>query len=451
VVVPPETATNPSPGSSDATPDSGPNSIQGDLAGYTLNPGDQVDGVVNVTNITPTSTLSIPTNQLGTAGTTITVPINISNPNPSGSSGLTGADAAILFNKNLLSVAPTGAVLAGSDVPAGWTVFYGVDTLHTYLNDPTLGAIGLHLTNGANPPQTSTTPGSLWLVTFTITSGVSGSTTLNLVPSAQVGGSTTMTDVTGANGAYQLSPTPTTAATDTVDGSIAISSTATTHFMVSAASTTTAGAPLNFTVTALKADNSTDTNYTDTVHFTSSDGAAVLPGNMTLTNGVGTFSATLKTAGNQTITASDSHGLRLDGLEHHRDQQQHRGQRGGGDALRGQRPAQRDGGRPLQLHGHGLRPVQQYGDGLRRHGALHQQRRSGRAAGQQHAEQRDGHVQRHAGHRRQPDHHRHRHDDLVHHRDQQQHRRQRGGGDPHRGQRPPQRHGGRRHQLHGDG
>ena len=41
-------------------------------------------------------------------------------------------------------------------------------------------------------------------------------------------------------------------------------------------------------------------------HFTSTDGAAVLPANSTLTNGTGTFSATLKTVGTQTITATDT-------------------------------------------------------------------------------------------------------------------------------------------------
>ena len=45
------------------------------------------------------------------------------------------------------------------------------------------------------------------------------------------------------------------------------------------------------------ATNAMATGYTGTVHFTSSDGAAVLPANSTLTNGVGTFSVTLKTAG----------------------------------------------------------------------------------------------------------------------------------------------------------
>ncbi len=74
-------------------------------------------------------------------------------------------------------------------------------------------------------------------------------------------------------------------------------------------STITAGNSGSFTVTALNADGSTDTNYTGTVHFTSSDPLALLPANYTFTTadaGVHTFSATLKTAGNQSITATDT-------------------------------------------------------------------------------------------------------------------------------------------------
>src|SRR5581483_3248153 len=43
-----------------------------------------------------------------------------------------------------------------------------------------------------------------------------------------------------------------------------------------------------------------------TVHFTSSDPQAVLPADATLTASVGTFSVTLKTAGPQTVTATDA-------------------------------------------------------------------------------------------------------------------------------------------------
>jgi hypothetical protein len=59
-------------------------------------------------------------------------------------------------------------------------------------------------------------------------------------------------------------------------------------------------------VTAFDKYGNVATGYTGTVHFTSTDGQAVLPADSKLTNGTGTFSATLKTAGSQTITATDS-------------------------------------------------------------------------------------------------------------------------------------------------
>ena len=91
-------------------------------------------------------------------------------------------------------------------------------------------------------------------------------------------------------------------------------STAATHFTVTAPATATPGTPINFTVTALDASNATATGYTGTVHFTSSDEAAVLPANSTLTNGVGTFTATLNTVGNQTITATDTVTMTITGV-----------------------------------------------------------------------------------------------------------------------------------------
>ena len=72
---------------------------------------------------------------------------------------------------------------------------------------------------------------------------------------------------------------------------------------------TNAGAPGGFTVTAENADGSTDTSYTATVHFTSSDGQAELPSDYTFTPadaGVHTFSATLKTAGTQSLAVTDT-------------------------------------------------------------------------------------------------------------------------------------------------
>src|SRR5262249_41026009 len=89
-------------------------------------------------------------------------------------------------------------------------------------------------------------------------------------------------------------------------GAVTGTAAAATHFLVSAPSSATAGSDFSFTVTAQDAFNNTDTGYAGTVSFTSTDGQAVLPGDSTLTNGTGTFSATLKTAGSQTITATDT-------------------------------------------------------------------------------------------------------------------------------------------------
>jgi hypothetical protein len=76
-------------------------------------------------------------------------------------------------------------------------------------------------------------------------------------------------------------------------------------------SPTIAGTASSFTVTVKNADGTTDTGYTGTIHFTSSDGKAILPADYTFSvqdAGTHAFSATLKTAGTQSITATDGTG-----------------------------------------------------------------------------------------------------------------------------------------------
>jgi hypothetical protein len=73
-------------------------------------------------------------------------------------------------------------------------------------------------------------------------------------------------------------------------------------------SSTTAGAAGTFTVTVKDPNGSTDAGYTGTVQFMSSDAQAVLPTSYTFTAadaGMHTFSATLKTAGTQSLRATD--------------------------------------------------------------------------------------------------------------------------------------------------
>jgi autotransporter-associated beta strand protein len=81
------------------------------------------------------------------------------------------------------------------------------------------------------------------------------------------------------------------------------------HFSVVASPTSiVAGNAVNLVVTAFDAGGYNDVTYSGTVHFTSSDSQATVAGDSTLSNGSGTFSSatTLRTAGNQTITAQDS-------------------------------------------------------------------------------------------------------------------------------------------------
>ncbi len=85
------------------------------------------------------------------------------------------------------------------------------------------------------------------------------------------------------------------------------------HFSVTAPAAATAGTAVSFTVTALDASNNIATGYSGTAHFSSTDGQAVLPANSPLTNGVGSFSATLKTDGGQTITATDTIAVSITG------------------------------------------------------------------------------------------------------------------------------------------
>ncbi len=101
-------------------------------------------------------------------------------------------------------------------------------------------------------------------------------------------------------------------ATDTVtvhitgtSGTVTVSAVAPTHFSVSAPSTTSAGTPINVTVTALNGSNAQVTGYAGTIHFTSTDPNAVLPANIVLNGGSGIFSVTLKTSGSQSVTVND--------------------------------------------------------------------------------------------------------------------------------------------------
>ncbi len=112
-------------------------------------------------------------------------------------------------------------------------------------------------------------------------------------------------------GTQTLTATDTGTATITgAQSGIAVSPAATSTFVVSGFATpTTAGTSGTFTVTAKDPYGNTTPAYRGTAHFTSSDQQAQLPADYPFTaadNGIHTFTATLKTAGSQTITATDT-------------------------------------------------------------------------------------------------------------------------------------------------
>jgi hypothetical protein len=112
-------------------------------------------------------------------------------------------------------------------------------------------------------------------------------------------------------GTQSLTATDKTSATITgTQSNITVAAAAASKFSVSGFPTAaTAGTAASATVTAQDPYGNVSKSYTGTVHFTSSDSQAGLPADYTFVsadNGVHSFSATLKTAGTQSITAADT-------------------------------------------------------------------------------------------------------------------------------------------------
>ncbi|HLN26793.1 MAG TPA: hypothetical protein VK395_03555, partial [Gemmataceae bacterium] len=200
---------------------------------------------------------------------------------------ITGSQMGIMVNSAAASV----FVVTGftSPVTAGTAGTFTVTAKDPYSNTAT-GYLGtIHLTSSDGQ---ATLPGN-----YTFTSGDSGVHTFSAT--LKTAGTQSLT------------------ATDTVTGTITGSQTAITVNPAAASvfvvtgftSPVTAGTSSTFTVTAKDPYNNTATGYLGTVHLTSSDGQAALPGNYTFTSGdsgVHTFSAALKTAGTESLTATDT-------------------------------------------------------------------------------------------------------------------------------------------------
>lgn len=124
-------------------------------------------------------------------------------------------------------------------------------------------------------------------LTFTPDAGFAGTATLTLV-SNDLGN-------TGAGGPKADTDTESISVDRVVD-----------HFTMDIPPSATGGVPITVNVTARNQAGAIVTNYGGSVNLSVTDTQAVMPTQATFVNGIATFDATLKTAGMQTITATDS-------------------------------------------------------------------------------------------------------------------------------------------------
>jgi hypothetical protein len=192
----------------------------------------------------------------------------------------------------------TVSVTAGQATETTGFADYSPNKTRIYLNPTSLPTATVETSYS----QTLTATGGTAPYTFAVTAGtlptglnLSSGGVLSGTPTA-LGSSTFTVTATDSSGL---------AGSQTYTLAAAYPALAVTGFL----SPATAGTAGTFTVKITNADGTTDTGYTGTVHFTSSDPQAVLPSDYTFTaadQGEHTFTATLKTAGSQSITATDT-------------------------------------------------------------------------------------------------------------------------------------------------
>ncbi len=211
-----------------------------------------------------------------------------------GSRSLTATDAAdSLSASNSLNVTPAAASQLGasgfpSPITAGNGATLTVAAMDPFGNTATGYTGTVHFTSSDAQALLPTD------YTFTVTDAGTHSFSITLVTAATQ--SITATDK--SNGSLTGSQV-----------GIVVKAAAANHFTLNLPSSATAGNGVSAAVTALDIFGNTATSYAGTVHFTSSDGQAVLPGNYTFQsgdNGQHSFSPVFKTAGSQTFTVTDT-------------------------------------------------------------------------------------------------------------------------------------------------
>ena len=185
--------------------------------------GVAVPQIPNQTGVTPSSfapgpdpTLSIPTGLKVGADGTVTVPVNIDDPRPAGSTGLTQAELALTYDPTLFTV--TAADVHLGTVPAsgsGWSL--------TTVVDPVTGELAITLVS--QTPITTSTGGSLVTIDFHQIGPVgTEATPTQLLASVDLPGQGQFsTAAFDSNDKFILSPAPTNAGLDAgLDGLVTL-------------------------------------------------------------------------------------------------------------------------------------------------------------------------------------------------------------------------------------
>ena len=220
--------------------------------------------------------------------TPVTTPVQVNNL-----SSVTAIAAGDIFSLAIQgqanAVATHFSVSAPASSAAGTSFNFSVTALDAS-NHPVAGYTGtVHFT--------SADPLAALPADYTFTATDHGTHTIS--GTLNTAGSQTITTTDTAN-----------AAVTGVSGPITVSAAATTRFSTTAPPSVTGGTAFSVAVTASDAFGNISTSYVGTVHFTSTDGLAILPTDYTFTaadHGTHVFTAvTLNTPGNQTITATDT-------------------------------------------------------------------------------------------------------------------------------------------------
>ena len=218
---------------------------------------------------------------------------NWSVPNSSFPGSLTNFNGTLLFTANdgthgnelwMVPAGPSLALSAGTNTPTAGvadtitiTALKADNTPDTTLN----GAVNI----------TSSDPKAIFPASVTLTNGTAQFNVTFETAGAQSISATVAQTQSDSGSAADIVVQPGKAASFSLSGF---------------PSPATAGIAGSFSVTAYDAYNNVATGYSGTVTFSSNDNAAILPGDSTLSNGTGQFSATLKTLGtNLSITATD--------------------------------------------------------------------------------------------------------------------------------------------------